>query len=201
MRLLLLACVIAVVHGASSDPNTPTGRRLLAEKNAEKARRVMPASEPKCVEKAVMDPGGHRVVHNSLTPSRPRWQGYPPRGGWTLAGCVCVLPNKRCTDYEVDTPANGEVPSTTACLESLAVVAALWTIVAKADPSSCCSQSPNAPTEPVRGVCAPSLATMISRSRAVGQTGALVYATVARTVPGPRPRPSVRLSCQGRPMG
>ena len=27
-----------------------------------------------------------------------------------MVGCVCALPNKRCTDYEVDTPAKEPEP-------------------------------------------------------------------------------------------
>ena len=57
LRGLFLAVAAAICvllsHTDAEQQKGATGRRLLAEKNAETARRTMPVSDERCVEKAV----------------------------------------------------------------------------------------------------------------------------------------------------
>ena len=105
-RIVLMIMLMHTTNGNMPE-DSPTGRRLLAEKNAAKARRQMPSSEKKCIEMVTTAP--LKIITLELTPVCV-FKGYPPRGGWTLDGCVCVMPNHKCIDKEVDVPANGEVP-------------------------------------------------------------------------------------------
>merc|ERR1711907_314101 len=59
-----------------------------------KAPPSLPASQASCIEK-----------------------GYPPRGGWTQQGCVCVMPGHKCSDKNADSPFNSEIHCTNGACE------------------------------------------------------------------------------------
>jgi hypothetical protein len=90
MRALLglVAALLCVLYTHGEDK--ATGRRLLAEKNADTARRAMPSSDQRCVEKALRHlAADHRFFRAPYTELR-LCLGLPsPWGletGWL---CVC----------------------------------------------------------------------------------------------------------------